>query len=167
MPTRSAARSGRRTGGPRKRHDQVFDDQNCTGDRRQGGIYNFVTKRGAALARTPRLRGPRSRRARRSPGIPSCICRVILDRRVYSVATTTTCSRRTPARRDHPERTHGARSSKGHPAARSEYLRGQVKLPRRRKVRATTHRATRCSSVTSAAPHIPVSEIGNTSASRT
>ena len=67
-----------------------------------GGIYNFVTKRGAAAVGARRSRGPRSR-----PGsaitwkYPSCILQG--DDSVgefYSVAlTNNACSKRTPAPR--------------------------------------------------------------------
>ena len=67
----------------------------------KGGIYNFVTKRGACRGATPRSPGPRSKPAPRSPGntpAASCAATIASASSTRSPSPTTT-SRPTPAPR--------------------------------------------------------------------
>jgi len=67
----------------------------------KGGIYNFVTKRGACAATGPRSRGLRSRPARRSPGNTRAASSKATARSANSIRwrSQTTASRPIPAPR--------------------------------------------------------------------
>ena len=84
--------------------------------RRQGGIYNFVTKRAPASGSTPRLPGRRSRQGRRLPEVPELHpAGRQLDRRVLPVATTNNHQQAdTGTKMIHLGKNTRARSSPGH-----------------------------------------------------